>query len=86
MTKKRKSSPGSGSDPVFTTIDDLTRKAQELAAGMVELATRSHPLAVRRGVGKGVKSMAEKRDSKQIRAGSRTYFLDVEKTGEGQYS
>ena len=69
---------------VFTTLDDLSRQAQKLAAGLSKLRQRKHPLKVRRGVRKGLKGMKKRENSQQIRAGSRTYFLDVEKTIEGK--
>jgi hypothetical protein len=63
----------------FTTIDDILDIAKELIARLVILGQYKYPLAVRRGVG----SMNEDRQSSQVRAGSRTYFFDVEKTSEG---
>ena len=79
---------GSGSNPQrepFITIDDLRHKAQELFQGLRKLSEYRHPLDIRRGARKGVeKSMNKRRDSKQIKAGGRTYFLDIEEKNEGK--
>ena len=78
----------SGSEPdrePFITIDDLLQEAQKLLVGLKRLSEYKYPLDIRRGVRKGVKkSMRDDRQSKQIRASGRTYFLDVEKTKEGK--
>jgi len=78
----------SGSDPVsepFITIDDLTKKAQELFSGLQKIGEFKHPLDVRRGLRKGVKEiMSDDRQSRQIKASGRTYFLDIESTNEGK--
>jgi hypothetical protein len=78
----------SGSNPgrePFTTIDDLLHKAQELFTGLRKLSQYKHPLDIRRGIRKGVKQrMRDDRQSKQIKGSGRTYFLDVEKTRDGQ--
>jgi Protein of unknown function (DUF3276) len=72
----------------FTTIDDAIRLAQELLARLSSLSEYKHPLAVRKArsvtIGKEVDSMSDEKASRQIKAGSRTYFLDVETTGEGK--
>lgn len=69
----------------FITIDDLLRKAHELFAGLRRLSEYKHPLDVRRGVRKEVEqSMNDDGQSRQIKGRGRTYFLDVEKTREGQ--
>lgn len=79
----------SGSDPTrkpFVTIDDLKQKAEELASGLKQLSEYKYPLDIRRGVGKrkGVKGMERETDSRQIKAGSRTYFFDIKETKEGK--
>ena len=78
----------SGSNPgrePFITIDDLLQKAQELFAGLKILSEYKHPLDIRRGVRKGVKTrMRDDEQSRQIKGGGRTYFLDIEKTREGK--
>ena len=88
MPSDKVSKPGSspGREP-FITIDDLLHKAQELFVGLKKLSKSKYPLDIRRGVSvrKGVKKrMNDDRQSKQIKGGSRTYFLDVEKTREGK--
>jgi hypothetical protein len=67
----------------FITIDDLHRLAQKLADGLGRLGEYKHPLAVRKGR-KEVKTMAESKDSKQVKGAGRTYFFDVDKTREGK--
>ena len=86
MPKNRESeSESSPEREPFVTIDDLLQKAQELFSGLKKLSEFKHPLDVRRGVGKGVKKhMTGDRQSKQIKASGRTYFLDLEKTSEGK--
>ena len=86
MPKDRESRLGSDPDQeTFITIDDLLQKAHELFAGLQRLSEYKHPLDVRRGVRKGVeKSMTDARESKQVKASGRTYFLDVQETGEGK--
>jgi hypothetical protein len=73
----------------FVTIDDLTRKAQELVDGLHKLGSYKHPLDIRRGVptaGEGVsETMAarkENKDSLQVKGGGRTYFLDMARTSK----
>ena len=79
---------GSGSDPArepFITIDDLLRKAQELFVGLKRMSEFKYPLDVRRGIRKGVKKhMSEEKQSRQIKASGRTYFLDIAKTRESK--
>lgn len=75
----------SGSDPdkePFVTIDDLLLKAEELTSGLRTLSEYKYPLDVRRGVGKreGVSEMPDDADSRTVKAGSKTYFLDIKKT------
>lgn len=68
----------------FVTIDDALARAHDLLSCLKTLSTYKHPLEVRRG--KGVIDMAakEREESRQIRAGSRTYFVDLEHTKEGK--
>ena len=77
-----------GSDPDrkrFPTIDDACEKVQELSTLLNRLSEFKYPLDVRRGIRKGVKKrMNHERESRQIKASGRTYFLDVEKTKEGK--
>jgi len=78
----------SGSKPgrePFITIDDLLHKAQELFVGLKKLSEFKYPLDIRRGARKGVKKrMTDDRQSMQIKASGRTYFLDIEKTRGGK--
>src|SRR5687768_9219705 len=70
----------------FPTIDDLAKKLGEANSIMAQLAELKYPLAVRRGVRKGVKAMAQSgtNESKQIRAGASTFFLDIEEARNGK--
>jgi hypothetical protein len=68
----------------FITIDDLRQLAEDLATGLDQLSERKHPLAIRRGVGKGVSNMGAGEDSRTLNGAGRTYFLDVEQTREGK--
>lgn len=83
MPKERvpKSENGPTKDP-FTTIDDLVVQAEELANGLRRMSEYKHPLDVRRGVksGEEVIDMSEEGDSMIVKAGAKTYFLDVKKT------
>lgn len=76
------------SDPArepFITIDDLVQMAQALFAGLNKLSEYKHPLDIRRGIRKGVRTtMSDEKQSKQIKAAGRTYFMDVEKTKAGK--
>ena len=86
MQNERGSESGSepGNEP-FITIDDLVVKAQELFMGLKKLSGYKHPLDIRRGARKGVeKNMNKRKDSKQISASGRTYFLDIEETSKGE--
>ncbi len=78
------------SNPVreqFTTIDDVIKLAQELLSRLSKMSEYKHPLDIRRGVTKEtreeVESVIDARDSREIKAGGRTYFVDVETTREG---
>ena len=86
MQNKKVSVPKS--DPArepFITIDDLVQMAQALFAGLNKLSEYKHPLDIRRGIRKGVRTtMSDEKQSKQIKAAGRTYFMDVEKTKAGK--
>ena len=68
----------------FLTIDDLIQKTRELLSGLSRLGEYKHPLSVRKGTvirgGREVKPMADSEASKTVRAGNRTYFLDLRRT------
>ena len=83
--KGSKAGNSPGLDP-FITIDDLVKKSQELFSGLCKLSEYKHPLDIRRGtaIRKEVgKRMNKDRQSRQIKASGRTYFLDIEKTKDG---
>lgn len=85
MPNDKGSSSRSDRREPFTTIDDLVQKSQELFVGLRKLSDFKYPLEIRRGIRKGVeKSMSTDRQSLQIKAGGRTYFLDIEKTTKGK--
>ncbi len=76
---------GSDREP-FTTIDDCIVLARQLAKQLSQLGEQKYPLTVRRGMKQRreeVERMRDDRQSRQIKAGSRTYFIDVESTKEG---
>ena len=84
---KEKESKQMNSDPAkepFVTIDDLVVRADELATGLRVLSEYKHPLEIRRGVKRRgeVSEMADDGDSRTVKAGAKTYFLDVKKTKE----
>lgn len=88
MPKERESEQMS-SDPArepFTTIDDLVFKAEELATDLRELSEYKHPLDIRRGVKRReeVSDVADDGDSRTVKAGAKTYFIDVKKTKEDE--
>jgi hypothetical protein len=69
----------------FTTIDDLLEKARELMSGLKKLSESKYPLDIRRGIRKEVMgNMAGNEESMQVKAGGRTYFLDLKKTKDGK--
>ncbi len=85
MPKERESQLGS--DPVrepFVTIDDLVHQAEDLATGLRTLSEYKHPLDIRKGKTKreGVIDMPDNTDSRTVKAGEKTYFLDIKKTKE----
>ena len=85
MPKEKESMSGSDAekDP-FTTIDDLVHQADQLVTGLRRLSEYKYPLDIRRGVkkGEGVIDMADEGDSRIVKAGAKTYFLDIKKTKE----
>lgn len=67
----------------FVTIDDVLRTAETLVDDLRTLADYKHPLEIRRGR-EGVRHMAaDDTRSRTVKAGARTYFLDVKDTKEG---
>ena len=75
---------GVGSEPK----QRLRPLADQLAAWLTQLAGQKYPLDVRRGMVKQarreVESVRVREESRQVKAGSRTYFLDVVKSQEGK--
>ena len=67
----------------FVTIDDALDQAKRLLSCLQKLSTYKHPLEVRKGKGVIIMAGTEREASRQIRAGSRTYFVDLEQTKEG---
>lgn len=75
----------------IVTIDDLKDKAQRMSDGFKDfvadlerLGAYKHPLDVRRGVPKGVSALAGNETSKTLKAGSKTYFFDIQKAENGK--
>lgn len=88
MPKERESEQ-MNSDPArerFTTIDDLVVQAEDLATGLRDLSESKYPLDIRRGVRRReeVSEMADDGDSITIKAGARTYFLDLKETKDSK--
>src|SRR5258706_12013675 len=82
-TNKFTASSGKPVHEPFATIDDAIALTQQVHTVLKKLAEYKHPLAVRRAR-KEVIQMQEGRESKQVRAGNRTYFIDVETSKEGK--
>ena len=73
-----------GREP-FTTIDDLTQQAEELANGLRKLGGYKHPLGIRRGASIKREEVSDVTDeSKTVKAGAKTYFFDLKETKEGK--
>jgi hypothetical protein len=66
--------------PRFATIDDMLELAKELFNGLNELGERKFPLDIRRGM----RSMQREKESKMLKAKSKTYFFDIKETREGK--
>ena len=71
---------------IFITIDDLYQQAQNLLENIEILGEYKYPLMVRRGSRKEVKDMIEEqaKETRMIKAGKKTYFLDIKDTKEGK--
>ena len=72
----------SDQDKTFSTIDDALQLARRLEKCLTKLGEYKHPLDVRRGVRK--MTIENEKESLTVKAGSRTYFFDVQKTREGK--
>lgn len=71
----------------FTTIDDVVGMAEMLMAGLYNLAERKHPLAVRKASQmrkEVIDEMTGNVGSEQVKAGGKTYFIDVATTRENK--
>ena len=69
--------------------DDCIGLAQELTACLYKLGDQKYPLGVRKGTSlrrkrKEVECMVNSDASKVVKAGGKTYFLDIKKTKEGE--
>ncbi len=84
-TVSRKGSEEPAREP-FATIDGAIELGEELVAKLKKLTEHKYPLRIRKAsrVRREVVSVQEDRDSKQVRAGSRTYFIDVETMKDGK--
>ena len=84
MQNNRVSISGSKTDKGVSTIDDAIQLADELLACLSKLGEYKHPLDVRRGR-KGVTSVMDQNiESRMVKAGSKTYFLDIKETKNGK--
>ena len=85
MQNNRVTISGSKTASGISTIDDAIQLADELLGCLSKLGEYKHPLDVRRGR-KGVTSVMDQNiDSKTVKAGSKTYFLDIKETKDGKY-
>ena len=84
MQKNRVLSLKNDQNPGYTTIDDVIRLAQELLARLNQLGEYKHPLDVRRGRKEVMKMIEREENSRTIKAGPKTYFLDIKETKEGK--
>ena len=84
MQNNRVSISGSKTASGISTIDDAIQLADDLLACLSKLGEYKHPLDVRRGR-RGVTSIMDQNiDSKTVKAGSKTYFLDIKETKDGK--
>jgi hypothetical protein len=84
MQREEESKSGVEPVPGYTTIDDVIRIAKELLAQLDQLGEYKHPFDVRRGRKEGVKMVERDEDSKTLKAGAKTYFLDIRETKGGK--
>ena len=80
--KRSNQKQASDQDGKFSTIDDAIQMARRLEKCLTKLAGYKYPLDVRRGVRK--MTIENEKESLTVKAGSRTYFFDVQKTREGK--
>ena len=67
----------------FATIDDAIQLSQTLLTHLKTIGTYKHPLAVRRGV-MTMTDTNKTVQSKTVKAGAITYFLDIKHTKDDQ--
>jgi hypothetical protein len=84
MQREKESKSGSEPVPGYTTIDDVIRMAKDLLAHLSQLGEYKHPFDVRRGRKEVVKMVERDENSKTLKAGSKTYFLDIRETKGGK--
>ena len=85
MHKKNESKLNNGLNQDYTTIDDAIRLTKELLAQLSQLGEYRYSLVVRRGRKEVVNVVAQDDQSKTIKAGSKTYFFDINRTKDGKY-
>ena len=69
----------------YTTIDDAIRLTKELLARLSQLGEYKYPLDVRRGRKEVLNVVEQNNQSKIVKAGSKTYFFDINKTKDGKF-
>jgi len=84
MQKNKVSRLKNDLDLEYTTIDDAIRLTKELLARLSQLGEYKHPLDVRRGRKEVVNVVEQNNQSKTVKAGSKTYFFDINKTKDGK--
>ena len=68
----------------FSTIDDAIHMARTLEGCLTKLAEYKYPLGVRKGVSKLTVENKRENENLIVKAGSRTYFFDLQKTKAGK--
>ena len=84
MQGKKELNSESESHLGYTTIDDVIRMAKELLAHLNMLGEYKYPFDVRKGRKEVVNMVEQNANSKTLKAGSKTYFIDVKETKEGK--
>lgn len=84
MQKNKETGLNNDLDLDYSTIDDAIRLTKELLTHLSHLSEYKHPLDVRRGRKEVVNVVLQKDQSKTVKAGSKTYFFDINRTKEGK--
>jgi hypothetical protein len=84
MQREKESKSGSEAIPGYTTIDDAICIAKVLLAHLSQLGEYKHPFDVRRGRKEVVKMVEREENSQTLKAGAKTYFLDIRATKGGK--